>query len=77
MFCDLRLAAQSLERVLAAEAELLLDRAALQLVVVCREGGGERVGEAVDDLRHAVGEGFRRAGRQLQRAKAAGRRRTS
>ena len=68
----LGLAAQRFQRILAAEAEFLLDLAPLQVVVVGGECSGQCVGELVDGQRHLFGERLRRPGGQLQRAKAAG-----
>ena len=68
----LGLAAQRFQRVLAAEAEFLLDGAALQVIVVGGEGCRQRVGELVDGERHLLGERLGRPSRQLQGAKPAG-----
>ena len=55
---QLGLAAQRFQRILAAEAEFLLDGPALQVVVVGGERGGQGVGELIDGERHLLGEGL-------------------
>ena len=73
MFCAFGLAAQCLQRVLAAEAEFLLDGAPLQVIVVGGERCRQRVGQLVYGERHLLGEWLGRPGRQFQGAKPAGR----
>src|SRR5262249_44810322 len=64
----LGLAAQRLKRVLAAEAKLLLDRTALQLVVVGSECRRQGVGQSIERERHALGKWLAASRGQLERA---------